>query len=424
MPRSRWNTAARRSWRGLAVCPLVGAAILGALAAGCSRERADSPAAKAEVRAPAIAVTVAPVVERDVPVQIRAIGNVQASSTASVLSQVAGEVVEVHFSEGQDVRAGELLITIDPRPFKATLEGAQAQLAQHEAQVAQAQANLARDTAQYENAKVEEDRYRRLVEGGMIAREQYDQMRTNELSLAATMNADRAAVDTARAIVRADEASVQNARLQLAYTEIRAPFDGRTGNLLIHKGNVVKANDVGNPLVVINRIHPIYVTFALPEQELSRIKRYRASGTLTVQATPSGPAQPPVRGELSFVNNTVDPATGTIQLKASFDNQDNTLWPGQFADITLTLTTEPRAVLVPSQAIQSGQQGSYVFVVKPDLTVESRPVTPGFVVGRETVITKGVAAGERVVTDGQLRLVPGARVDIKTSAATGASSPA
>ncbi len=358
-----------------------------------------------------------PVVQRDVPVQVRAIGNVQAYATVSILSQISGEVVDVHFKEGQDVRTGDLLMTIDPRPFQAALSQARAQLSQHEAQVAQAEANLARDTAQHENAKVEEDRYKRLVDGGMIAREQYDQIRTNELSLAATIKADQAAVETARAVVRADEAAVENARLQLAYTEMRSPIDGRTGNLLIHKGNVVKANDVGNPLVVINRVHPIYVTFSVPEQELERIKRYRAIGTLRVEALPQGQPDRPVRGDLSFVNNTVDMATGTIQLKATFENADNTLWPGQFVAVTLTLTTDPRAIVVPSQAIQTGQQGAYVFVVKPDLTVEPRPVTPGLVDGRDTVITKGLAPGERVVTDGQLRLVPGARVDIKTSAA-------
>lgn len=407
-------------WRARSVAAawlLAGAALLGAC------QRGGEAPAKAEGRPPAVAVTAATVVKRDVPVQVRAIGNVQATATVSVLAQVGGEVTKIHFKEGQEVKTGDLLFTIDPRTFEASLSQARAQLAQHQAQVTQAEANLAKDTAQHENAKVEEDRYRRLVEGGFIAREQYDQVRTNELSLAATIQADRAAVETARAVVRADEAAVENMRLQLSYTEIRAPIDGRTGNLLIHQGNVVKANDVGNPMVVINRIHPIYVTFAVPEQELERIKQYRATGTLRVEAVPSGSSAKPVRGDLSFVNNAVDMATGTIQLKASFDNADNTLWPGQFAGVVLTLTTEPGAIVVPSQAIQTGQQGSYVFVVKPDSTVESRPVVPGLVDGRETVITKGLAAGERVVTDGQLRLVPGARVDVKTTAAPSEGPP-
>jgi multidrug efflux system membrane fusion protein len=358
---------------------------------------------------------VSAVVPRDVPVELRAIGNVQAASTVAVLSQVNGEVMRVHFTEGQDVKAGDPLFTIDPRPFQAALQQAQAQLAQHKAQVAQAEANLAKDTAQHENARVEEERYRRLAEGGFVAREQYDQMRTNERSLAATLDADRAAVTTARAVVQADDALVENARLQLAYTRIQAPIDGRTGNVLIHPGNVVKANDVGNPMVVINRIHPIYVAFSVPEQSLEPIKRYRAAGELGVEARLPGQTDRAVRGELSFVNNTVDPATGTIQLKASFQNADNALWPGQFVNVVLTLYTERGALVVPSRAIQPGQQGQYVFVVKPDLTVENRPVVVAFADGPNSVIAKGLAAGERVVTDGQLRLVPGARVEIKAS---------
>lgn len=386
------------------------------LLAACSGQGGDGPDAKAAPQAPAVPVAASAAVQRDVPIQLRAIGNVQAHATVAVLSLVGGEVFRIHFTEGQDVETGDPLFTIDPRPFQTALQQAQAQLAQHQAQVAQAQANLARDTAQYENARVEEDRYKRLVEGGFVAREQYDQVRTNEKSLAATIEADRAAVNTAQAAVRADEAVVENARLQLSYTAIRAPIDGRTGNLLIHQGNVVKANDVGNPLVVINQVHPIYVVFSVPEQYLDRVKRYRAAGELSVEARGPGSTDRAARGELSFVNNTVDPATGTIQLKATFQNSDNILWPGQFVNVVLTLTTEHGVITVPSQAVQWGQQGSYVFVVKPDLTVENRPVVVAFADGPSSVIAKGLAAGERVVTDGQLRLVPGTRVEIKSEA--------
>ncbi len=380
----------------------------------CGERGGDAAAAKAAGRGPAVPVTVSDVATRDVPIQVRAIGNVQAYATVSVLSLVGGELFRIHFTEGQDVKAGDLLFTIDPRPVQAALQQAEAQLAQHQAQVAQAQANLVRDTAQHENAKIEEDRYKRLVEGGFVARQQYDQIRTNEQSLAATIEADRAAVSTARAVVQADQAMVENARLQLSYTEIRAPIDGRTGNVLIHQGNVVKANDVGNPLVVITRIHPIYVTFSVPEQYLDRIKRYRAAGELGVEASVQVPADRAVRGELSFINNVVDATTGTIQLKATFQNADNALWPGQFVNVVLTLTTERGALVVPSRAVQPGQQGPYVFVVKPDLTVENRPVVVAFADGPNSVIAKGLAAGERVVTDGQLRLLPGTRVEIKT----------
>jgi multidrug efflux system membrane fusion protein len=379
----------------------------------CSGGEGDGANAKAAPRTPAVPVVVAQVAQRDEPVQLRAIGNVQAYATVAVLSQVGGEILQIHFTEGQDIKAGDLLFTIDRRPLQAALQQAQAQLAQHQAQVAQAEANLARDTAQHENARVEEDRYKRLAEGGFVAREQYDQMRTNERSLASTITADRAAVQTARSVVQADEAAIDNAKVQLGYTEIRSPIDGRTGNLLIHKGNVVKAQDVGNPLVVINRIHPVYVAFSVPEQFLEQIRRYRAAGELRVEAKPPGTSDQPAQGELSFLNNAVDPATGTIQLKATFPNTDNALWPGQFVNVVLTLTTERNALVVPSQSVQPGQQGSYVFVVKPDLTVDSRPVTVSRVEGPNAVIANGLAAGERVVTDGQLRLVPGVRVEIK-----------
>ena len=393
---------------GLGLCALA----LG----GCWEREGNPAAAKAAAPPPAVPVSAADVVARDVPIQLRAIGNVQAYATVSVLSLVGGEVQQIHFKEGQDVQAGALLFTIDPRPFDIALQQAEAQRSQHQAQVAQAQANLERDTAQHENAVVEEGRYKKLVDGGFIAREQYDQIRTTERSLAATIDASRAAVRTAQAAVRADDSLVDNAKLQLSYTEIRAPLEGRVGSVLIHKGNVVKANDVGNPMVVLNRIHPIYVSFAVPEQFLDRIKRFRAAGELQVTAQGPGASGRLARGELTFVNNAVDMATGTIQLKATFENADNALWPGQFVNVVLTLNIERGAIVVPAQAVQTGQQGPYVFVVKRDMTVESRPVTIAFIEGPISVIAKGLAAGERVVTDGQLRLVPGARVEVRAGA--------
>jgi multidrug efflux system membrane fusion protein len=393
-------------------------AAVAVLVGGCWNREGDGAAAKAAPVPPAVPVTVAQVVRRDVPVQLRAIGNVQAYATVSVLSQVGGQVFQIHFTEGQDVKAGDLLFTIDPRPFEAALQQVESQLAQHKAQVAQAEAMVTRDTAQYENARVEEERYRRLAEGGFVAREQYDQMHTNELSMAATIAADKAAVETAKSVVQADLAAVENAKVQLGYTEIRSPIEGRTGNLLIHKGNVVKAQDVGNPLVVINRIHPVFITFAVPEQYLEQVKRYRAAGDVRVDAKAPGATGDAARGELSFLNNTVDPATGTIQLKGTFPNAENTLWPGQFVNVVLTLTMLRDALVVPSRSIQPGQQGSYVFVIKPDNTAEFRSVTVAFAYGADSVIANGVAAGERVVTDGQLRLGNGVRVEIKTPAPT------
>jgi multidrug efflux system membrane fusion protein len=382
----------------------------------CSRGEGDQSKAKGP-RPPAVPVTAAAVEARDVPVQIQGIGNVQAAATVSVYSLLSGQIFKVHFTEGQDVKTGELLFSIDPRPFESALQQAQATMAQHQAAVAQAEANLARDQAQADNARVEEERYKKLVQGGLIAREQYDQIFTAHKSALATVDADRAMVTNQKALVQADAAAVDNAKVQLSYTAIRAPIEGRTGNLLIHQGNVVKANDIGNPLVVINRVHPINVVFAVPERFLDDIKTARAQGPLTVEATPQGRTVT-ARGTLSFVNNAVDTTTGTIQLKATFDNTDNTLWPGQFATLTLTVRTESRALVVPSQAIQAGQQGQYVFVIKPDSTVESRPVAVAFANGPITIIRTGLQAGERVVTDGQLRLVAGTRVDVKSASST------
>jgi membrane fusion protein, multidrug efflux system len=383
---------------------------------GCSRGEGDQARAKG-ARPPAVPVTASRVEVRDVPVQIQGIGNVQAAATVSVYALLSGQIFQVHFKEGQDVKAGELLFTIDPRPFEAALQQVQATMAQHQAAVSQAEANQARDQAQADNAAVEEERYKKLVQGGLIAREQYDQIMTAHKSAMATVDADRAAVANAKAQVQADAAMVENAKVQLSYTAIRAPIEGRTGNLLIHQGNVVKANDIGNPMVVINRIHPIYVSFAVPERFLDQIKIARAAGPLAVEATPQGQSVT-ARGTLTFVNNTVDTTTGTIQLKATFDNNDNALWPGQFAIVTLTVRTESGALVLPSQAIQAGQQGQYVFVVKPDSTVESRPVVVGFANGPTTIVRQGVKAGETVITDGQLRLVSGSRVDVKATGPT------
>jgi membrane fusion protein, multidrug efflux system len=392
---------------------------------------------------PAVPVTVSDVVAKDVPVQLTAIGTVQAYTSVVVKSLVNGQVAQVQFKEGEDVRKGQVLFTLDQRPFEATLRQAEANvgrdraalsqaeasLTQRQAEVQQAEAALARDQAQMDNARVQEKRYRDLVDKELVAREQYDQIRTNMAAMEATVRADaagienaraalnatRATVDNARAVIRADEAVVDSARVQLSYTVIRAPMDGRTGNVTAFVGTVVKAND-DNGLVTINQVHPVYVSFALPQQFLGDVKKYRAQGALHVDAAPAQQKQGPTRGEVTFVNNTVDTTTGTIQLKATFANGDNVLWPGQYADVVLTLTTEPNVVVVPSQAVQNGQNGTYVFVVKPDLTVESRPVAVARRLATEMVIGKGLRAGERVVTDGQLRLVPGAKVEVKKPA--------
>jgi multidrug efflux system membrane fusion protein len=416
----------------LAVLLLAGALAL----AGCSEGRGGAQARPGPP--PPVPVGAAKAEARTIPLQVTAVGTVQAYTTVGVKSQVAGQIQQVHFTEGQEVKRGELLFTIDPRPLQAAvrqseanvakdragLRQAEAALAQRQAEVSQALANLERDEAQLDNARVQEQRYAMLLKRELVAREQYDQVRTALAALQATVTADKAAVenarasaraaeamvDNARAAIQANEAMVETARLQLAYTTIHAPMDGRTGNLLVQAGNVVKTGE-DNPLVVIAQIRPIYVSFAVPEQHLTEIARYRGQGPLKLDVILDG-GRRTVTGTVTFVNNTVDASTGTIQLKATFPNADNALWPGQFVDVALTLTSE-QAVLVPTQAVQAGQKGPYVFVVKADSTVESRPVKVGRRLAREVVIDDGVKAGEQVVTDGQLRLVPGARVEIK-----------
>jgi multidrug efflux system membrane fusion protein len=392
----------------------VGALLTVALLAACSSEPPGDQvqAARTEV----IPVTAAQAVKRPVPVQLRANGTAQAYSSVTIMSQVDGQIFRVHFSEGQDVHRGDLLFTLDQRPFEAALRQAEANLARDMAQREQAQANLARDMAQYENAKVEERRYQELFQDGGVSREQYDQAHTAALALQGTIQADQAAVENFKAAIQADQAVVENARIQLSYTEIRSPMEGRTGSLLVHAGGTVKARDQASSLVVINQIHPVYVAFSVPEQSLADIRKYRATGTIRVEALIPRQEDRPVTGELTFVNNTVDPSTGTIQLKATFGNPDNRFWPGQFLDVVLTLTTIPDAVMIPSQAIQTGQQGSFVFVVKPDQTVEARPIVLGRVVDDQTVVERGLVPGEQVVTEGQIRLVPGARVEIRPAA--------
>ena len=360
---------------------------------------------------PPVPVAAGPVVQKVVPVQVIAVGNVQAYTSVGIKSRVAGQVLKVHFKEGDDVRRDDVLFTIDPAPFEAAVRQAEATVAKDAANLKQAQATLERDQAQLDMARIQERRYRELLGRELIAREQYDQLKTNFAAMEATVDADRASVENTRAAISADQAALDSARLNLGFTTIRAPIDGRAGSVLVQAGNIVKGND-DNPIVVINQIHPIYLSFAVPEQFLGDIKKYRAERQLKVEARLPNRTDPIASGDLTFINNTVDPGTGTIQLKATFNNADNALWPGQFLDAVLTLTSQ-QAIVVPSQAIQPGQKGPYVFVVKEDQTVENREVQPGARLGAETIIASGLKPGERVVTDGQLRLRPGARVDVK-----------
>jgi multidrug efflux system membrane fusion protein len=357
-----------------------------ALAACGGRPAPSSAQARPEMAVP---VSIGRVVRKPEPIEVRAIGNVQQFSTVQVKSQVAGQLVGVYFKEGDFVRKGQLLFRIDPRTFEAALN--------------QARANRAKDAAQAATAAVEAERYTSLFSKGVVSREQADQIRTNAEALKATL--------------AADDAQIQTAEVQLGYTTIRSPLDGRTGNLLVQAGNLIKENDV--PLVVINQVEPIYVSFAVPAQSLGEITDAMRGRALRVVAVPND-GKPPQTGTLAFINNTVDMTTGTIQLKATFPNRNRVLWPGEFANVALTLATRP-AVVAPSAAVQTSQKGQYVFVVRPDMHVEERPITVARTVGADTVIEQGLAPGETVVTDGQLRLVNGAKISVAPAVGQGAT---
>jgi multidrug efflux system membrane fusion protein len=333
---------------------------------------------------PVVPVTIAKVVQREMPVEINAIGTAEAYSSVAVRAQITGELTSVNFQQGDDVRAGQVLFTIDQRPLEAALH--------------QAEANLARDSAQEANAKAQADRYEDLARRGLATKEQVGQTGATAAALEATVAADRAAVE--------------NAKVQLQYATIRAPIGGRTGSLMVSAGNLVRANDQ-TPLVVTNQITPIYVTFGVPEPMLPDLKRFLAKGPVHVDAAAPNEDAPPATGRISFIDNAVDQTTGTIKVKATFANENRRLWPGQFLNVVVRLTTDPHAIVVPSTAVQTGPQGQYVFVVKPDKTVDLRSVNVDRTAGTDTVLKDGVAPGETVVTDGQLRLLPGSRISVK-----------
>lgn len=350
--------------------------------AGCAGKDSVEAAKRAPAAAP---VKVATVVSRTMPVQVQAIGNVETISAVTIKPQISGQLVGVHFKEGDFVKKGQLLFTIDRAPFDAALR--------------QAEGMLARDEAQALNARLDASRYQGLGGEGVVSKQQVD--------------AAVAASNAAQAAVAADKAAVETAKINLEYTSIYSPITGRTGNVGVKEGNLVKANDVP-VLVTINQIEPIYVSFSLPEQQLAEVKKYSSERPLAVDAAPQGSDQH-FKGRLTFIDNAVDTTTGTIKLKATFDNREHVLWPGQFVDVSLTLKSQPNAIVVPTAALQTSQSGTYVYTIDQDLKAQQQPVRVAWTAGDETVLAPGtLQPGQRVVTDGQLRLTPGARVEIKS----------
>jgi membrane fusion protein, multidrug efflux system len=360
-------------------------AAAGILLSSCS-QKSDVPAggkAGHSAEGAPVPVLVAKAVAQDVPVEIQAVGTAQAYSFVAIRSQITGKIVQVHFKEGQDVKAGEPLFTIDPRPYEAELN--------------QAKANLERDEAQMTNGRLNFERTSNLFVSKIASQADYD---TAE-----------AAYQSAKSTTIADAAAITNAQVNLDYTVIRSPIDGRIGNLTVKEGNVVKAPD--DILVTITQIHPIYVAFAVPQQYLSAIRRRMDAATLPVTAFAPDETNNAAHGTLTFIDNAVDTNTGTILLKGTFANTNTLLWPGQFVQATLVVSNLPQATVVPTQAVQTGQNGEFVFIVKPDNTAEDRPVETGVTYDGIRVITSGVKPGETVVTDGQMKLTPGAKVSVK-----------
>ena len=379
------TTSSRRlAFAGLALAVLVGAGIVAYFATD-GRAREGKGGAKGP---PPVPVTIAIVAQEAVPVRLQAIGNVEAFSTVAVRARVDGQIIEVNFREGQPVSKGDVLIRIDPRPYQAALR--------------QAEANALRDTAAREQARSQATRYKELLDKNFVSKEAYAQFRTN--------------AETADAVAKASQAALENARLNLEYCTIRSSLDGYVGRALLQAGNMVRANDP-NSLVVINQVRPIYVNFAVPEQNLPEVRAYMAQSPLTVDVIPADPQQKAAQGRLIFVDNAVDPSTGTIRLRAQFENQEAALWPGQFVNVSLRLYEQADAILVPTQAVQTGPEGQYVYVIDQEMTADVRRISVQRTDGERAIVAKGLAKGERVVTRGQLRLGPKTRVQIAKPAA-------
>lgn len=388
--------------------PIVIILIVSAGLLGCSSSN-SAPAKSGRQQAALITPTV--VFEKAMPVDIRVIGSVEPYTAIRVKAQVSGQLMKVQFRQGDDVKAGDPLFLIDPRPFDAAIQQTEANIAKDTALLRQAEANLRRDTAQEKYARDQAARYQKLFSEGVMSKQQTEQYDSEANVRAEAVRADQAAIESAQAALKADTANLESARLQRAYCEIRSPVDGRTGDLNIEEGNLVRSNDA--ELVTIHQVHPIYVTFSIPENRLAEVRKYMAAGPLSVVANAPDDASQSEAGRLTFVDNTVDSTTGTIKLKATFANGNSRLWPGQFVNVALRLKMLQNAVVVPVRAIQMSQDGEFAYVVKGDQSAEMRPVTTGLRIGEEVVVEKGLEKGETIVIEGQGRLAPGMKVRSK-----------
>ena len=404
-----------RRWAGRAACGflLLVAAVL--LLQGCSKSddaasQGGGKKGKKGGNDGPVPVEVARVARKDVPIDMTAVGNVESYSTVSIRSQINGQLEKVFVEDGQYVAKDQKLFQIDARPLQAQVAQGEATLARDRAQLGQAQANVARDVANEKYARENAQRYQALFKEGVVSRDDQDRLGSTADAQSQLVVADRAAIESAQAQIQADQANLDNTKLQLSFTSISAPIDGRAGNVSVKAGNIINASQT--ELLSIAQVQPIYVTFAVPESRLGEIQRYMTTSKLVVEAAGQDQVNRVERGYLTFVDNNVDSTTGTIKLKGTFQNAERKLWPGEYANVTLKLSSQSNALVIPTQAVQSGQDGSYVYVVKGDRTVEARQITVGLRRETEVVVDKGLADGEIVVTQGQLRLAPGSRVNM------------
>jgi multidrug efflux system membrane fusion protein len=384
---------------------LAALAVAAGIAAGCTKKQAAPPPFAG------VPVVVAKVTQRSMPVEITAVGNVEAISTVSIRPQVSGQLLDVHFKEGDFVHKGQLLLTLDSRPFQAQVNQANGAIVRDQAQIAQAEANLARDSAQEKYAQAEAQRNSALMEKGLIPRETLEQTAAQAEAAKQSLQVDRASIDSAKASLVLDQDALNAANIQLGYCSIYSPIDGRTGAVLQKPGNLLKAADA--PVVVINQVDPIYVNFTVPQQYWPDIRNRASARNLRVEVTVPQEAAQPQEGDVTFVDSAVDPATGTIHMRATFPNSQNRLWPGLFVNAVLRLSEQPHATVVPTQAITQGQNGTFVYVVKADNTVEQRSVVSSRDADGFAVIDKGLNPDETVVTDGQARLAQGMKIQLK-----------